>query len=166
MTAMIRTRGRETVRVTKVKGHAEDVDVQQGRVRLEDQELMLLLTWVVVISPKFSLMLDMGFSRLEVIGTLFCLICIVSMIAVAWVIVNHDGKGGTAPDPIVWDQGDRPKARKLATRVNVDLASLRGPPGFLNGPWIQVHGGHTSGCDIAAWPCSVGILFRFTSDPF
>ena len=34
---MIRTRGRETVRVTKVKGHAEDVDVQQGRVRLEDQ---------------------------------------------------------------------------------------------------------------------------------
>ena len=27
---MIRTRGRETVRVTKVKGHAEYVDVQQG----------------------------------------------------------------------------------------------------------------------------------------
>ena len=34
---MMRTRGRDTVRVTKVKGHAEDVDVQQGRVRLEDQ---------------------------------------------------------------------------------------------------------------------------------
>ena len=33
---MIRTRGRETVRVTEVKGHAEDVDVQQGRVRLLD----------------------------------------------------------------------------------------------------------------------------------
>ena len=28
---MIRTRGRKTVRVSKVKGHAEDVDVQQGR---------------------------------------------------------------------------------------------------------------------------------------
>ena len=35
---MIRTRGRETVRVTKIKGHAEDVDVQQGRVRLLDQQ--------------------------------------------------------------------------------------------------------------------------------
>ena len=35
---MIRTRGRETVRVTKVKGHAEDVDVQQGRVRLLDKQ--------------------------------------------------------------------------------------------------------------------------------
>ena len=34
---MIHTRGRDTVRVTKVKGHAEDADVQQGRVRLEDQ---------------------------------------------------------------------------------------------------------------------------------
>ena len=32
---MIRTRGRDTVRVTKVKEHAEDVDVQQGRVRLD-----------------------------------------------------------------------------------------------------------------------------------
>ena len=35
---MIRTRGRETVRVTKVKGHAEGVNVQHGRVRLLDQQ--------------------------------------------------------------------------------------------------------------------------------
>ena len=31
---MIRTRGRDTVRVTKVKGHAKDDDVQHGHVRL------------------------------------------------------------------------------------------------------------------------------------
>ena len=85
------------------------------------------------------------------------------MIAVARVTVNHDGRGGTAPDPLVWDQGGRPKARKLAIRVNVDLASLPGPPGFLGGPWIQVDAGHISGADIAAWPYSVGILIRFTS---
>ena len=53
------------------------------------------------------------------------------MIAVARVSVNNDGKGGTAPDPLVWDQGGRPKARKLAIRVTVDLASLPGPPGFF-----------------------------------
>ena len=35
---MIRILGRETVRVTKVKEHAENVDVQQGRVRLLDQQ--------------------------------------------------------------------------------------------------------------------------------
>ena len=63
------------------------------------------------------------------------------MIAVARVTVNHDGSGGTAPDPLVWDQGSRPKVRKLAIRVNVDLVSLLGPPGFLGGPWIQVRGG-------------------------
>ena len=27
------------------------------------------------------------------------------MIAIARVSVNHDGKGGTAPHPLVWDQG-------------------------------------------------------------
>ena len=35
---MIRTRGRDTVRVTKVKGHAKDDDIHHGRVRLVDQQ--------------------------------------------------------------------------------------------------------------------------------
>ena len=85
------------------------------------------------------------------------------MIAVARVSINHDGRGGTAPDPLVWDQGGRPKTRKIGIRVNIDLASLPGPPGLLRGPWIQVHGGSISGADIAAWPHGVGILIRFTS---
>ena len=85
------------------------------------------------------------------------------MIATARVSVNHDGKGATAPDPLVWDQGSRPKVRKLHIRVNVDLASLPGPPGFLYSSWIQVDAGHITGADISAWPYSVGILVRFTS---
>ena len=35
------------------------------------------------------------------------------MIAVARVTVNHDGKGGAAPDLLVWDQGGRPKLARL-----------------------------------------------------
>ena len=85
------------------------------------------------------------------------------MIAIARVSVNHDGKGGTAPDPLVWNQGSRPKVRKLAIRVNVDLASLPGPPGFLNSSCVQVDAGHITGADISTWPYSVGLLFRFTS---
>ena len=85
------------------------------------------------------------------------------MIAVARVSVNHDGKGGTAPDPLVWDQGSKPQVRKLAVRVTVDLASLPGPPGFLNSAWMQVHAGHITCDDIAAWPYSVAVLVRFTS---
>ena len=79
------------------------------------------------------------------------------------VSVNHGGKGGTAPDPLVWDQGSRPKVRKVDIRVNVDLASLPGPPGFLNNDWVQVDAGHFTSADIYAWPYSVGILVRFTS---
>ena len=85
------------------------------------------------------------------------------MIAIARVSVNHDGRGGTALDPLVWDQGSKPKVRKLAIQVNVDLASLPGPPGFLNNNWVQVDAGHLTGADISAWPCSVGILVSFTS---
>ena len=85
------------------------------------------------------------------------------MIAIARVSVNHDGRGGTASDPLVWDQGSRPKVRKQAIRVTVDLASLPGPPGFLNNSWVQVHAGHITAADIAAWPYSVSILVRFTS---
>ena len=85
------------------------------------------------------------------------------MIAIARVSVNHDGKGGTAPDPLVWDQGSRPKVRKPDIRVTEDLASLPGPPSFLNNSWVQVHSGHITGSDIAAWPYSVGILVQITS---
>ena len=80
---MIRTRGRETVRVTKVKGHAEDIDVQQGRVRRIEQamlRLILLLIWVVVISLRLSLMLDVSCFRLVVIGILSWLIYIASLL--------------------------------------------------------------------------------------
>ena len=49
---MIRTRGRHTVRVTKVTGHATDVDVDLGRVRLRTswgmRRLILLLILVGV----------------------------------------------------------------------------------------------------------------------
>ena len=46
------------------------------------------------------------------------------MIAVARVAVNHDGRGSTAPDPIVWDQGGWRKSPRMDIRINVDLASL------------------------------------------
>ena len=85
------------------------------------------------------------------------------MMAVARVTVNRDGRGGTARDPLVWDQGGRRKVRRTDIRVNVDLASLPGPPGFLGGPWITIHGGSISGADIAAWPYSVGMLYKFTA---
>ena len=49
------------------------------------------------------------------------------MSAVSRVAVNHDGKGCSAPDPLVWDHGGQRKVRRTDIRVNVDVASLPGP---------------------------------------
>ena len=164
---MIRTRGRETVRVTKVKGHAEDVDVQQGRVRLLDKQRNAEADHAADLCRRHQSEV-LTAARRRLLGARSHWYPIMTdlhrfMIAIARVSVNHDGKGGTAPDPLVWNQGSRPEVRKLAIRVNVDLASLPGPPGFLNNSWIQVDTGHITDVDIAAWPYSVGILVRFTS---
>ena len=132
---MIRTRGRETVRVTKVKGHAEDVDVQQGRVRLEDQVGNSEADTAADLGRRHQseVLIDARRRLLKARSYWYPIMLDLHrfMIAVAGVSVNHDGKGGTAPDPLVWDQGSRPKVRKLAIRVNVDLASFHGPPCFL-----------------------------------
>ena len=164
---MIRTRGRETVRVTKVKGHAEDVDVQQGRVRLLDQQENAEADAAADLGRRHQseILTDARRRLLKARSHWYPIMLDLHrlMIAVARVSVNHDGKGGTAPDPLVWDQGSKPKVRKLAIWVNVDLASLPCHPGFLGGPWIRVDVGRITGAGIAAWPCSVGILVRFTS---
>ena len=155
---MIRTHRQGTVRVTKVKGHASDAE--QGRVRLEDklgideadaaaglgrchQSELLMDARRVLLNARnywYPIMLQLP---------LF-------MVAISRVAVNHDGKGGSAPDPLVWDQG-------LDIRVHLDLASLHGPPGFLRGPWVQVRGGCITSAYVAAWPYSVDILWKFSA---
>ena len=151
---MIRTRGRETVRVTKVKGHAEDVDVQQGRVRLIDQQVNSEADTAADLGRRHQSVFFIDARRRLLKARSYWYPIMLDlhrfMIAVAWVSVNHDGKGGTAPDLLVWDQGSRPEA-------------LPGPPGFLNGSWFQVVSGHMSGADVAAWPYCVDILIEFTS---
>ena len=164
---MIRTRGRETVRVTEVEGHAEDIDLQHGQVRVEHQVGNAEADTAADLGRRHQseVLIDARRRLLKARSYWYPIILDLHrfMIAIARVSVNHDGRGGTAPDPLDWDQGGRPKARKIEIRVNVDLASLPGPPGFLGGPWIQVYGGSICGADTAAWPQSVGILFRFTS---
>ena len=71
---------------------------------------------------------------------------------------DHDERGGSAPDPLVWDHKSRKKQRKVEIRVNIDLTSLPGSPGFLHRPWIQVHGGCITGADVATWPESASLV--------
>ena len=150
------------MRVTKVKGHANDDDVQQGRVRLTDQQGNIEADLAADLGRRHQSDLVITTRRrlLQVRSHWYPIVTDLHrfMTAIARVSVNHDGRGGTALDPLVWDQGSRPKVRKLAVRVTVDLASLPGPPGFLNNSWIHVHAGHITDADIASWPYSVSIL--------
>ena len=124
------------------------------RIDLVIMRLMLLLTWEGGASHSGLLMLG-GISSLPEISAIPLLVsCIGSsfMVAISRVSVNHDGRGGTATDSLVWDRGGVKKRRKIEVGVNVDLAALPGPPGFLDRPSMQVPSGCISGSDIAAWP--------------
>ena len=164
---MIRTRGREMVRVTEVMGQAEDSDVQKGRFRLEDQLGNAEAGAAADLGRRHQseVLVDAGRRLLKVRSHWYPIMLQLHrfLVAVARVTVNHDGRGGTAPDPLEWDQGGRKKFRRTYIRVNVDLASLPSPPGFLRRPWMQVHGGGITGADVAAWPYGVGILCKFTT---
>ena len=104
---MIRTGGRETVLVTKVKGHAEDVDVQQGRVRLVDQQGNAEADTAADIGRRHQSEVPIDARRWLLTARSHWYPIMLDlhrfMIAVARVSVNHDGRGGAAPDPLVWD---------------------------------------------------------------
>ena len=146
-------------RVTKVMGHAEDSDVQCGRVRLEDQVGNTEADTAADMGRRHQseVLIDARRRLLKARSYWYPIMLQLHrfMIAVALGLLSimKGERGGTAPDLFVWDQGG----------LNVDLASLPGPPGLLHGPWFQVHGGCISGVDIAAWPCSVDILCNFTA---
>ena len=110
----IRIRGRETVRVTKAKGHAGDVDVQQGRVRLLDQQGNAEANAAADLGRRrqSEVLIDARRRLLKARSLWYPIMLVLHrfMVAVAWVAVNHDGRGGTAPDPLVWKQEGRPKS--------------------------------------------------------
>ena len=161
--SMIQATGRDTVGVTKVKGHATGEDVERRRVRLAHKVGNAEADAAADLARRHQseMLIDARRILLNVRNHWYHIMLQLHrfMIAVARVTVNHDGRGGTAPDPLVWDQGGQRKTRSIDIRVNVDLASLPGPPGFLDGPWLQVHG---VGLLVLIWPYSVGILFKFT----
>ena len=145
---MIRTRGRETVRVTRVKGHAEDSDVQQGGVWLEYQLENAEADTAADLGRRHQseVLIDAWRWLLRVRSHWYptTLQLLRFMIAVARVTVNHDGRGGTAPDLLVWDQGGSKKARGSMLILPLFPALLVSwvGPGFMfmevpcNGRWV------------------------------
>ena len=86
------------------------------------------------------------------------------MVAIARESLNISDASGSVADPLVWDRGSKPKARRVDDRVVVDLAKLSGPPGFLDHDWYSLNSGPLTDVDISLWPFST--LSWSSSRPF
>ena len=131
---MLRLRGPDTVRISKVKGHADEAMVLHGQVREVDRlgnnaadeaaDFGRRRVGNAVIDARRNLsgVCNRWYPVLLDLHRFF--------IAISRAVVNHDGGIGTAPDPLVWSAGALPKRRRLVHAVR-DRAFLPGPPGSL-----------------------------------
>ena len=69
-------------------------------------------------------------------------------------MVNHDGKGRTSLDRLVWSAGAHPKRRRLVHAVR-DQALLPGPLGIWDSGRVHVPASAIGAGDIAHWPYSL-----------
>ena len=86
------------------------------------------------------------------------------MVAVFRLQVNHDGKGGTAPDAMIGDKSGILKPRLSSLRSIVDHASLPGPRGFQDSSWCGLSSSLVIEEDVAVRPYGgVIVLLGFTT---
>ena len=103
--------------VTKVKGQAEGVDVQQGRVRLLDQQGNSEADAAADLGRRHQseVLIDAKRRLLKACSYWYPFMLDLHrfMIAIARVSVNHDGRSGTAPDPWFGNRGVCPRLASL-----------------------------------------------------
>ena len=149
---MLRLRGLDTVRITQVKSHADGGMVLDGRVRREDK----LGNDAADEAADFGrrrvspAVIDARRNLSGVCGRWYIVILDLDrfIIAISRAVVNHDGLGGTAPDPLVWSAGALTKRRQLVHAVR-DRAFLPGPPGIWHYDWFQIPAAAICADDIA-----------------
>ena len=155
-----------TVRVTKVKGHADEDMVFRGRVR----ELDRLGNNAADEAADFGRR-RVGPAIIDARRNLSGVCCrwypvLLDLhrffIAISRTVVNHDGFDGTAPDPLVWSAGSLPKRRRIVHAVR-NLAMLPGPPALWLGDWVAGPCVAIGADDIAEWPYTPCLLVKWVS---
>ena len=159
-------RGRDTVRVTKFKGHADEGMVLDGRVREVDR----LGNNAAVEAADFgrrrvgNAVIDARRNLSGVCGRWYPVIIDLHrfFIDISRAADIHDGRDGTAPDPLVWSAGAHAKRRRLVHAVR-DQAFLPRPPGIRDSEWVHVPASAICAEDIAHWPYTPGLLVKWVS---
>ena len=100
----------ETVRITKVKGHAAEADVEQRRVRAEDRLGYMEADTAAADSGRRhqeEAVMDIRRAIIDAKDLWYPIMLLLHrfMVAISRVAVYHNGQGGTALDPLVWGQG-------------------------------------------------------------
>ena len=131
---MVLFQSASSVRVSKVKGHATEAMVAEGKVRKEDKDG----NDAADIAADFSRLrqpaagIDARRNLLKSKKEWYPRILSLHrfLIATARESLNHSDGGGSAIDPLCWDHGS--KVRRVDERVVVEFAKMPGPPGFLD----------------------------------
>ena len=118
---MLHLRGLDTVQISKVKGHADEGMVLDGRVR----ELDRLGNNAADDAADFgrrrvgNAVIDARRNLSGVCGRWYPVVLDLHrfFIAISRAVVNHDDRDGTAPDPMVWSAGATPERRWLVHAV-------------------------------------------------
>ena len=108
--------------------------------------LIRLLVSDVGVLVLLSLMLVVTCLGFVVAGSLIILDLHRFFIVIARAVVDHDGLGGTAPDPLIWSAGSLPKRRRLVHAVR-----------------FQIPAAAVCAEDVALWPYTPRLLVKWVS---
>ena len=163
---MIQQRGVRSVKISKVKGHADDDMVAVGRVRVEDRVGNDLADRAADFGRRrvSDFVMDVRRRFLSACSSWYPVILDLHrfFIAIARAAVNEDGCAGVALHPSVWSGGGLVKRRKVRVSaweyawVPVLLAS--GGMALLVGLVLRVRD-----VDVGFWPYSAGLLVKLCS---
>ena len=134
---MLHLRGLDTVRI---KGHADDAMVLDGQVREDDT----LGDDAADLAADFgrrrvgNAVIDARRNLSGICGRWYPVLLDLHrfFMAISRAVVNHDGRDGTAPDPLVWSAGALSKRRRLDHAVR-DRFFLPGP-GIWDSEWVTI----------------------------
>ena len=157
--------GLDTVRISKVTGHADEALVRAGGARDLDRlgnngadEAADFgrrrVKWWIIARRNFSGVCARWRPVVLDLHRFF--------IAIARAVVNHDGGAGTSMDPLVWSVGRAPKRHRVVHAVR-DRAFRPGPAGISDGRWVVVAATPITCHDIELWPYSVSMLVQWVA---
>ena len=166
--SILEMRGRDTVRISEVKGHADEGMVREGGVRELDRLGNIAADEAADFGRRrvcFAV-IDARRNFAGVCGRWYPVILVLHrfFVAISRAVVSHVDGAGTALDPLVWSAGAHPKRRRLVRAVR-DRAFLPGPPDIWDGEWIALAAAPITADDVyrsfGVWYCVIWLPEQF-----